>query len=130
MEAYRRIAGARDRAQLAKVRTDLESAYGAPPAGVETLLELAEVRLAATLLGVRAVLRREQDLVLKALDAPAVAARFKGIRGTVRVVGEADERGLTDVYVRPAAGTGDGRAVLSLLRRRLVDAAPPAVAGA
>jgi hypothetical protein len=76
------------------------------------------------------VLRREQDLVLKALDAPAVAARFKGIRGTVRVVGEADERGLTDVYVRPAAGTGDGRAVLSLLRRRLVDAAPPAVAGA
>jgi hypothetical protein len=68
------------------------------------------------------VLRREQDLVLRATDAPAIAARFKGMRGTVRVVGEPDERGLVDVFVRPSAGTGDARALLGLLRRRLVDA--------
>ncbi|MFM8698596.1 MAG: DEAD/DEAH box helicase, partial [Phycisphaerales bacterium] len=63
MEAYRRIAGARDMAQLAKVRADLESAYGAPPAGVLVLLDLATARLAATILGVRSVARRDPDVV-------------------------------------------------------------------
>jgi len=121
MEAYRRIAAARDREQLAKVRADLESAYGAPPAGVQCLLDLAEVRLAATLLGVRSIVRREQDLVLRALAPLAVKQRFAGFQGTVRMVGQADERGLTDVYVRPARAVKDPRSLLLVLRRRLVE---------
>jgi transcription-repair coupling factor (superfamily II helicase) len=119
MEAYRRIAAAKDAAQLAKVRADLESAYGAPPPGVETLLALADLRLGATLAGVRSVARREQDVVFRALDAHGLRARLAGIGGTVRVVGQADERGLTDVFWRPAKGIPDPRSLLRTLHRRI-----------
>jgi transcription-repair coupling factor (superfamily II helicase) len=119
MEAYRRIAGAREPAQLAKVRTDLDSAYGAPPAGVQLLLDLAEVRLSATLLGVRSVARREQDVVFRTLDAEALRSRLAGVQGTVRVVGQPDERGLIDVFLRPSKAFLEPRALVQLLRRRL-----------
>jgi transcription-repair coupling factor (superfamily II helicase) len=119
MEAYRRIAGAREPAQLAKVRADLDSAYGAAPAGVQLLLDLAEVRLSATLLGVRSVARREQDVVFRTLDAEALRSRLAGVQGTVRVVGQADERGLVDVFLRPAKAFLEPRALVQLLRRRL-----------
>jgi transcription-repair coupling factor (superfamily II helicase) len=130
MEAYRRIAAAKDAAQLAKVRADLESAYGAPPAGVETLLALADLRLGATLAGVRGVARREQDVVLRALDPRGLQARLAGIGGTVRVVGEADERGLTDVFWRPPRGIPDPRSLLRTLHRRLGATPPEAPGGA
>jgi transcription-repair coupling factor (superfamily II helicase) len=119
MEAYRRIAAAKDAAQLTKVRTDLESAYGAPPPGVETLLALADLRLGATLAGVRSVARREQDVVFRALDAHGLRSRLAGIGGTVRVVGQADERGLTDVFWRAAKGIPDPRSLLRTLHRRI-----------
>jgi transcription-repair coupling factor (superfamily II helicase) len=120
MEAYRRIAGAKEPAQLAKVRTDLESAYGAPPAGVQLLLDLADVRLAATLLGVRSIARREQDVVFRTLDAESLRARLAGVQGTVRVVGQPDERGLVDVYLRPSKAFLEPRGLVQLLRRRLL----------
>ncbi|MBL9140254.1 MAG: transcription-repair coupling factor, partial [Phycisphaerae bacterium] len=126
MEAYRRIAVARDLEQLAKVRHDLESAYGAPPAGAQSLLDVAEVRLAATLLGVRGIARKEQDLVFRTLDAPALAARMRSVKGTVRVVGGPDERGLQDVYVRLNNANSDARSLLTMLRSRLVSSAPAA----
>jgi transcription-repair coupling factor (superfamily II helicase) len=121
MEAYRRMAVARDLAQLAKVREDLESAYGAPPQGVQALLDVAEVRLAATLLGVRVIARREQDIVFRTLDATALEARLKGVQGTVRVVGEPDDRGLQEVYFRPTKPSGgEPRSLMAMLRKRLV----------
>jgi transcription-repair coupling factor (superfamily II helicase) len=119
MEAYRRIATAREPAQLARVRQDLESAYGAPPQGVQALLDVAEVRLAAALLGVRSIARKEQDIVFRAADAGALEARLRGVAGTVRVVGEPDERGLREVYLRFDKAGRDARSVLALLRARL-----------
>jgi transcription-repair coupling factor (superfamily II helicase) len=120
MEAYRRIATARDLDQLDRVRRDLESAYGAPPQGVQALLEVAEARLAATLVGVRSVVRKDPDIVFRTLDAPALAAKLQGVNGTVRLVGEPDERGLREVYYRPAKPSGlEPRNLLAMLRRRL-----------
>ena len=120
MEAYRRIAMAKDPEHLAKVRTDLESAYGAPPAAVQTLLDLADVRLAATIMGVRSIARREQDVVFRTTDPGALETRLAGIQGTVRVVGQPDEQGVVDVYLRPAKAFLMPKPLLQVLRRRLV----------
>jgi hypothetical protein len=65
------------------------------------------------------VARREQDVVFRALDAHGLRARLAGIGGTVRVVGQADERGLTDVFWRPAKGIPDPRSLLRTLHRRI-----------
>jgi transcription-repair coupling factor (superfamily II helicase) len=123
MEAYRRIAGARDMAQLSKVRADLESAYGLPPPGVLVLLDLAVARLAATILGVRSVARRDPDVVFRTVDAAALLAALKGVQGAVRTIGEPDGRGVTDVYWRPARGMPAPPALLAQLSKRLVPAA-------
>lgn len=120
MEAYRRIAMAKDPEHLAKVRTDLESAYGAPPAAVQTLLDLADVRLAATIMGVRSIARREQDVVFRTIDPGALETRLAGIQGTVRVVGQPDEQGVVDVYLRPAKAFLMPKPLLQVLRRRLL----------
>ena len=120
MEAYRRIAMAKDPEHLAKVRTDLESAYGAPPAAVQTLLDLADVRLAATIMGVRSIARREQDVVFRTTDPGALETRLAGIQGTVRVVGQPDEQGVVDVYLRPAKAFLMPKPLLQVLRRRLL----------
>lgn len=81
---------------------------------------MAEVRLAATLLGVRAIQRREQDLVFRTLDPDALESRLAGAQGTVRVVGQPDERGLTEVYYRPPKAFLEPRSLLTVLRKRLV----------
>jgi transcription-repair coupling factor (superfamily II helicase) len=125
MEAYRRIAGARDMAQLAKVRSDLESAYGAPPPGVLVLIDLATARLAATILGVRSVARRDPDVVFRTIDPAALRTALKGVQGAVRAIGEPDARGVTDVYWRPARGMPAPNVLLGQLVRRLVPAAEP-----
>jgi transcription-repair coupling factor (superfamily II helicase) len=125
MEAYRRIAGARDLAQLAKVRSDLESAYGAPPPGVLVLIDLATARLAATILGVRSVARRDPDVVFRTIDPAALRTALKGVQGAVRAIGEPDARGVTDVYWRPARGMPAPNVLLGQLVRRLVPAAEP-----
>jgi len=119
MEAYRRIAVAKEGTQLDKIRTDLESAYGAPPLGVQTLLDLAQVRLAATILGVRSIARKEQDVIFRTLDPDALTTRLAGAQGTVRVVGERDERGLVDVYWRAPKAFLEPKSLIVVLRKRL-----------
>jgi transcription-repair coupling factor (superfamily II helicase) len=119
MEAYRRMAVARDALQLAKVRTDMESAYGAAPAGAQVLLDVAELRLAATILGVRSIVRREQDVVFRTTDPTSLEDRLRGAQGTVRVVGQSDELGLTDVYYRPPKAFLEPKSLLLVLRKRL-----------
>ncbi len=119
MEAYRRIAAARDAAQLAKVHADLESAYGAAPAAVGVLLELASLRLGLTLSGVRSVVRKEQDVVFRTGAPDVLRERLAGAGGSVRTVGEPDEAGVVDVFWRPSKGVPDPRSLLRILHRRL-----------
>jgi transcription-repair coupling factor (superfamily II helicase) len=120
MEAYRRMAVARDPQQLAKVRQDLESAYGTPPAGAQLLLDVAELRLAATILGVKSIVHREQDVVFRTAYPKDLEDRLRSAQGTVRVVGDPDERGLTDVYYRPPKAFLEPKSLLAVLRKRLV----------
>ena len=90
-----------------------------PPAGVGTLLDMSEVRLGATLLGVRSVARKEQDVVFRTLDPGALTDRMAGVQGTVKVVGQPDARGLTDVYWRAPKAFLEPKGLVAVLRKRL-----------
>jgi len=68
---------------------------------VSDLFLLSEVRLRLTMIGVRALLRREGDLIFRAQEPSSVQTLLRRARGSVRVVGSADEAGLTDVFWRP-----------------------------
>ncbi len=119
MDAYRRIGQADSLEALAKAREVLVSAYGEPPASVQTLLELADIRLRATQLGIRSVVRREQDIIFRTVRPRDLESAFTGVQGSVRVVGQPDADGVTEVYFRPPAAFLEPKSLLLVLRRRL-----------
>jgi len=118
LEGHRRLTDAASPEELEKSIADLRSAYGDPPDEVLDLFLLSEVRLRLTMLGVRALLRREGDLIFRAQDPAGVQRLLWRARGSVRVVGGADEAGLTDVYWRPDE-MPQPRALLRDLLKRL-----------
>ncbi|MEE8580036.1 MAG: transcription-repair coupling factor [Myxococcota bacterium] len=61
---YKRLAGCRDRDELARVRDELLDRYGALPPEAQNLLEVIRIKLLARQLGVRAVEVVSQELVL------------------------------------------------------------------
>ena len=118
LEGHRRLTDAASPEELEKSIADLRSAYGDPPDEVLDLFLLSEVRLRLTMLGVRALLRREGDLIFRAQDPAGVQRLLWRARGSVRVVGGADNAGLTDVYWRPDE-MPQPRAMLRDLLKRL-----------
>ena len=123
MEAYRRIAQAGGFEALNAVREDLAGAYGDPPSAVERLLEVAEIRLAAAMLGVRSILLRPPDVIFRTRDPRALEAALAGVQGTVRPVGNPDGQGLSEVFFRPPANWLEGSSLSTILRKRLVSQA-------
>ena len=150
LEAYRRIAAIEAPQDLERVAKDLESAYGTPPAPVQLLLALAEIRVHLVRLGIASVQLREADLVFRSSDPQAIQRAFQGMQGSVRVVPLAnapaapspggDGDGLrggvapgapgapgacaAEVFVRPPKAFLEPATLLSVLRKRL--AAQPA----
>ncbi|MBL9121276.1 MAG: transcription-repair coupling factor [Phycisphaerae bacterium] len=119
MEAYRRIGQADSLEALGKVVQDITSAYGEPPASVKTLIELAEVRLMATSLGIRSVTRRDADVIFRTSRPRDLETALVGVQGSVRLVGQADGDGLTEVYLRPPPAFLEPKSLMLVLRRRL-----------
>jgi len=77
LEAYRRLATAASAEELAKVRADLTEAYGEPPKPVERLLDLAELRVAASKLGIKTITIREKDVIFRCERGDVVADKLK-----------------------------------------------------
>ena len=88
MEVYRRMARCADEAQITQLSADLADAYGAFPAEVQTLLDLAEVRVRAAALGVTSIIMMGPDIVFEITDLRAVEAVFAGSAGTARLPDE------------------------------------------
>ncbi|MFM2106582.1 MAG: hypothetical protein RL338_1614 [Chloroflexota bacterium] len=65
LELYRRLAKARTPGDIAAFRQELADRFGAPPAPVLRLVEVAELRLAAESAGVVSVGRQEGQLVIR-----------------------------------------------------------------
>ncbi|MFM2164062.1 MAG: Transcription-repair-coupling factor [Planctomycetota bacterium] len=119
MEAYRRIGQADTVEALGKVVADLESAYGEAPAATKTLFELADLRLRAATLGIRTIARAEPDVILRTSRPRELERLLSGMQGAVRVVGQPDESGLTDVYLRPPKAFLEAKSLAAVLRKRL-----------
>ncbi len=128
LEVYRRAATVQAPAEVERLRTDLVSAYGEPPEAVARLLDVAEIRAMAGVLGARAVEISGQDLVIRCRDTAPFHAAFKGMQGSVRDVGAAGADGLRDVYVRPPKAFLEPASLMAVLRKRLGPAAAQAVA--
>jgi len=119
VEAYRRLANAATLEELDKVERDLTAAYGDPPQRARPLFELAAIRIAATDLGVKSIRRHEGDIIVKTSDPAALGERMEGAAGSLRLVGQPDAAGYTDIYYRPPTSYLDPGTLLTVLRRRL-----------
>src|SRR5213075_431388 len=119
MDAYRRINRANDLATLKKVETDLVSAYGDLPRKAQTLLQLAEIQVSATLLGIHSIARHEDDIIFKTSQPADLERHMAGAKGSLRMVGTPDATGLAEVYYRPPKSYLEQETLLAVLRGRL-----------
>jgi len=85
MEVYRRMVACATREELDQLRSDLADAYGPPPPEVDTLLDLARIRVLAGRLGISSIVRMEPDIVFTVTDFKAAQKALAGMAGTVRL---------------------------------------------
>jgi transcription-repair coupling factor (superfamily II helicase) len=120
MEAYRRVALASSGEELSRVRMDLSAAYGPLPDATDRLLQLAEVRVGARLLGVRSITIRDKDLIIRTSEPREVAARFTGAAGKATALPVPNPSAMPEVYWRPDnAASLEPATLLAILRKRL-----------
>jgi len=96
VDAHRRIAGAREVAELAELRAELEDRFGPPPEPLENLLALQQARIKLGEAGARAVSFRGGRLAVTPIELDA--ARAKRLRA--EIPGALYESGKSQVSVR------------------------------
>ena len=120
LEAYRRIALASDAEALDKVVTDLTGAYGPIPEPTDRLLQLAEIRIGARGLGVRAISVTEKDVVFRTTDPAAAVRAMAGAPGSTVVPPTIKASDVPEVFFRPDNPTAlQPGTLLAILRRRI-----------
>jgi transcription-repair coupling factor (superfamily II helicase) len=128
MEAYRRIAIAATPEELAKVEQELKGAYGEPPPAARRLLDLAELRVRASVLRIRSVSLRGQDVLMRARpgDAQQIALKLRGDASSpaaaalsVTVLPPKTGEESCEIYLRPPAAYLEPGTLLAVLRKRL-----------
>ncbi len=88
LEAYRRAAIASSTQELAKVREDLVEAYGEPPSPVQRMLDMADLRIAAAILGCKSITLREKDVIFRTSLPKEVGTRLESARELPDVIRE------------------------------------------
>jgi transcription-repair coupling factor (superfamily II helicase) len=111
MECYRRFAACRTPEEVDELARDLQDAFGRPPETVETLLTLADLRVRAAPWGIKAIIKKEPDLIFH-IDGEIkkIEPLFADCRGAVSVP---DVRTL---YWRVPDNYFHGRTLLNVLR--------------
>jgi transcription-repair coupling factor (superfamily II helicase) len=100
IDLHRRIAGARDVADIEALREELEDRFGPPPEPVEHLLALQRARIKLGAAGARAVSVRAGRLVVTPIELDSAGVRE--LRG--RLPGAIYESGRSQVSLRVAEG--------------------------
>ncbi|MEX1017717.1 MAG: transcription-repair coupling factor [Phycisphaeraceae bacterium] len=115
MEAYRRLSRVNTLADYEQVVADLKDAYGDPPPTAQTLLDLTELRIAASTLGVDLLKLEGPDLIFKTRQAGRLNEVFTDAPGRVSLI---DEK---TVYYRPPSNYLEPvGTLLAVLRKLLV----------
>jgi len=120
MEAYRRINRATTLAELRRIEQDLAEAYGPLPDAARTLIELAEIRIALTLMEVPSLKRHEQDLIFETRHVRRLYERLAEAPGSVRLIDTPEDGRPGTVYFRPPARYLEDGTLLPVLRKLLV----------
>jgi len=129
IEAYRRVALCGSQEELTKVRQDLVNAYGELPGPTLRLLDLAELRVGCRDAGVRSVIVREPDVILRSVTPQVTAERLFGAPGKVTVLPPKERGQSAEVYFRPDnVACLEPPTLLAILRKRLCVALVPTVA--
>ena len=85
MEIYRRLVKCAEPEELQQLAVDLADAYGKIPPAVQTLLDLAEIRVLAGKCGIDSIIRMDPDIIFTIRDFNACKTVFENIHGTVRL---------------------------------------------
>jgi transcription-repair coupling factor (superfamily II helicase) len=85
MEVYKRLAAARTVDDAQVLRDDLRDAFGSLPADVETLLDLAEIRVLSQPWGIRSIVLDPPDLIFAIDDLDTAQALFANGPGSPRL---------------------------------------------
>ncbi len=127
MDAYRRIGEADRFEQLDAAVRDLQAAYGDLPRSVARLVEVAEIRLAAALIGVRSLFVKDRDVIFRTEAPMSLQEALSGVTGSVRIIApdgaggtlDASEGAEVEVYFRPPESFLEPESLATVLRRRL-----------
>jgi transcription-repair coupling factor (superfamily II helicase) len=117
MDVYRKIAVARIDEDLEQIRGELTDVYGPVPDEVELLLDLAELRIRASRLGIKSIVTSGRDLIFSFTDDQDGKAEYllSKVSGKARI---ADPR---KAYLRLAESYFEPRTLMSVLRKILVE---------
>ncbi|MCP4797430.1 MAG: transcription-repair coupling factor [Phycisphaeraceae bacterium] len=127
MEAYRKIGEADRLESLDAVVSDLQNAYGEIPTATRRHVEVAEIRLASALLGVKSLFVKDRDVIFRTTAPGELQAALDGVQGSVRMIApdgaggtvDAAEGAEVEVYFRPPASFLEPGSLATVLRRRL-----------
>lgn len=125
LEAYRKLAGARNEHDLTELRDELTDRYGKPPQVFESLFDVARLREKACALGISEIIGQGRKLRVSKIDPPeSVQLRMS------RIYPGAQYRPLTHMYTIPTpfegsmgSGPMDSDAVLRWTEQLLDDLA-------
>jgi transcription-repair coupling factor (superfamily II helicase) len=114
MEAYRRLSRATTLADLEAVIQSMTEAYGPPPPAAQALLDLTELRIAASTLGIDSMKLDDRDLIFEVRKAAGLQDVFADAPGRLTVI---DEKTL---YYRPPEQYLDPPSTLLAVLRKLL----------
>jgi len=115
MDMYRKIAVARGGEDLKQIANELTDVYGPVPDEVELLLELAQLRIAASRLDIKSVVTSGQNVVFSFTKEAGVQTEslFANVSGKVRIPDPGK------VYLRLAPGYFEPNTLITILRKIL-----------
>ncbi|MFW5732874.1 MAG: transcription-repair coupling factor [Planctomycetota bacterium] len=85
METYRRLVRCTTPEDIKQLQDDLADAYGPIPTQVETLLDLAEIRVLARRVGVESIIRMDPDIIFSVSDFSRARHIWEDAPGTARL---------------------------------------------
>ncbi|MCK4275898.1 MAG: transcription-repair coupling factor [Phycisphaerae bacterium] len=113
MEVYRRLANCHTCEELTQLGADLADAYGQVPAQVQTILDLAEIRILGGQMGIDSIVLMDPDVIFAVHDFAVAKDVFEGAAGSVRLP---DER---TVHWRPPKAYLEMPTIVNVLLKRL-----------
>lgn len=126
LEAYRKLAQAKDEDDLRELREELADRYGTPPEVLDSLFDIARLRRMAQSLGITEIIGQAGKLRISGYEPPeSVQMRIS------RIYKGAQWRPLTSTYTIPTPFAGslgsapmDSRQVIAWVRQLLEDLSP------